>query len=86
MRGNDNDVLAAARVALREEPDVLVLERIRTAALMTAALEAAASGVLVIGGFSGRNATEAIDRSINLQTADIPRGRRSLRWPTICVV
>jgi twitching motility protein PilT len=72
VRGNDRDVLAAAHVALREEPDVLVLERIRSAALITTALEAAASGVLVIGGFSARDATESIDRLINLQTSECP--------------
>jgi twitching motility protein PilT len=70
VRGTDDDVLAAARAALREEPDVLVLEQIRTGSLMTVALEAAASGQLVIGGFSARNATESIDRIIDLYTPE----------------
>jgi twitching motility protein PilT len=63
--GTDEDVLAAARAALREDPDVLVIEDVRTGALMNVALEAAASGHLVIGGFSAHSATETIDRIIH---------------------
>jgi twitching motility protein PilT len=73
VRGGDDDVLAAARAALREDPDVLVLEQIRTGLLMNVALEAAASGHLVIGGFSAHNATEAIDRIIDLYAPEYAR-------------
>jgi twitching motility protein PilT len=66
VRGNDDDMLAAARAALREDPDVLVIEELRTGALMSVALEAAQSGHLVIGGFSAHTATAAIDRIIDL--------------------
>jgi twitching motility protein PilT len=73
VRGGDDDVLEAARAALREDPDVLVLEQIRTGLLMNVALEAAASGHLVIGGFSAHNATEAIDRIIDLYAPEYAR-------------
>ncbi len=73
VRGSDDDVLAAARAALREDPDVLVLEQIRTGLLMNVALEAAASGHLVIGGFSAHNATESIDRTIELYAPEYSR-------------
>jgi twitching motility protein PilT len=73
VRGGDEDVLAAARAALREDPDVLVLEGIRTGALMNVALEAAAAGHLVIGGFSAHNATETIDRTIDLYAPEYTR-------------
>jgi twitching motility protein PilT len=66
VRGNDDQVLAAARAALREDPDVLVIEDLRTGGLMNVALEAAASGHLVVGGFSAHTATAAIDRIIDL--------------------
>ena len=56
VRGNDDEMLAAARGALREDPDVLVIEDLRTGPLMNVALEAAASGRLVIGGFSAHTA------------------------------
>ena len=73
VRGSDDDVLAAARSALREDPDVLVLEQVRTGALMNVALEAAASGHLVIAGFSAHNATETIDRIIDLYAPEFAR-------------
>jgi twitching motility protein PilT len=44
VRGNDDDMLVAARAALREDPDVLVSRNLRTAALMNVALEAASAG------------------------------------------
>jgi twitching motility protein PilT len=73
VRGDDDDVLVAARAALREDPDVLVLEQIRTGLLMNVALEAAASGHLVIGGFSAHTTTEAIDRAIDLYAPEYSR-------------
>jgi len=66
VRGSDEDMLAAARAALREDPDVLVIEDLRTGPLMNVALEAAAAGRLVVGGFSAHTATGAIDRIIDL--------------------
>ena len=50
----------------REEPDVLVLEDLRTPALMSLALDAAAAGQLVIGGVPAHHASGAIDRLIEL--------------------
>jgi twitching motility protein PilT len=73
VRGNDDDMLAAARAALREDPDVLVIEDLHTAGLMNVALEAASSGHLVIGGFSAHTATAAIDRIIDLYPPDARR-------------
>src|SRR5471032_2201176 len=73
VRGNDEDVLAAARAALREDPDVLVIEDLRTGPLMNVALEAAAAGRLVIGGFSAHTATGAIDRIIDLYAPEYRR-------------
>jgi len=76
VRGNDEDLLAAARAALREDPDVLVIEDLGTAGLMDLALEAAASGRLVIGGFSAHSAAAAIDRTIDLYA---PEDRRHVQ-------
>ena len=73
VRGNDDDMLAAARAALREDPDVLVIEDLRTGPLMNVALEAAASGRLVVGGFSAHTATGAIDRIIDLYAPEYRR-------------
>jgi twitching motility protein PilT len=76
VRGGADEMYAAARGALREDPDVLVLEEVRTAALMNVALEAAASGQLVIAGFPAHNATGAIDRIIDLYP---PEHRRQVQ-------
>jgi len=76
VRGNDDEMLAAARGALREDPDVLVIEDLRTAALMNVALDAAASGHLVVGGFSAHTAAGTIDRIIDLYA---PEQRRQVQ-------
>ncbi len=73
VRGGDEDVLAAARAAMREDPDVLVIEELRTGALMNVALEAAAAGRLVVGGFTAHTATGAVDRIIDLYAPEYHR-------------
>jgi twitching motility protein PilT len=73
VRGGDDEVLLAARAAMREDPDVLVIEEIRTGALMNVALEAAAAGRLVVGGFTAHTATGAIDRIIDLYAPEYHR-------------
>jgi len=73
VRGSDDDVLLASRAALREDPDVLVIEELRTAGLVNVALEAAASGHLVVAGFSAHTATGTIDRIIDLYAPDSRR-------------
>lgn len=73
VRGDDDDMLAAARAAMREDPDVLFIEDLRTGPLMNVALEAAASGRLVVGGFSAHTAAGAIDRIIDLYAPEYRR-------------
>jgi twitching motility protein PilT len=53
-----------------------VIEDLRTGALMNVALEAAASGHLVLGGFSAHTATDTIDRIIDLYA---PGDRRQVQ-------
>ena len=73
VRGNYEEVEGVARAALREDPDVIVIESMRTAPLINVALEAAASGQLVIGGFPAHDTTTAIDRIINLYPPEYRR-------------
>ena len=73
VRGNFEEVEGVARAALREDPDVIVIESMRTAPLINVALEAAASGQLVIGGFPAHDTTTAIDRIINLYPPEYRR-------------
>jgi twitching motility protein PilT len=56
----------AVRSALREDPDVLMLEDVRSAELIELALEAAAAGRLVICGLPARSASAALDGIIDL--------------------
>ncbi len=54
------------RQALREDPDILIIEDVRSADLIDVALEAASSGRLVISGFTARSATAALDGILDL--------------------
>jgi len=60
-----DDLENAARAALREDPDVLVIESLRSAALVEIALDAAASGQLIVGGVTARDAVSAVDYVID---------------------
>jgi twitching motility protein PilT len=71
--GGADEMLDLARIALREDPDVLVLESVRSADLMNLALDAAASGRLVMCGFPAHNATGAVDGIIDLFPPDARR-------------
>ena len=64
------DVEGLAAAALREDPDVLVIESMRSAAVVGVALEAAASGRLVIGGLQAPDVTAAVDYILNLYSPE----------------
>jgi len=65
VRGDRSDRLAAARAALRENPDVLVVEDFGSPEMVTLALEAAQSGHLVVGALTAHTATDAVERIID---------------------
>jgi twitching motility protein PilT len=73
VRGGIEEMVAVARAALREDPDILVLEELRSPALMNLALDAAGSGQLVIGGFPAHDAPGAVDRIIDLYPPEYRR-------------
>lgn len=68
-RGLDR-MLDAARSALREEPDVLVIESAQSAGLLLMALEAASSGRLVICGFPGDSPASVIEEMVGQAPPD----------------
>jgi twitching motility protein PilT len=70
VRGESDDVAKAALAALREDPDVLVIESIQSPQLADIALEGAASGQLVIGGLTARDTASAVARLVNSGPAD----------------
>ena len=73
LRGDAEELKAAVRAALREDPDVLVIEDLRSADLIAAALEAAESGRLVFGALPAASTTAAIERMID----QFPQDRRA---------
>lgn len=79
VRGDGDAIAAAARAALREGPDVLVIEDLRAPEALTAALDAARAGRLVFGSISAPTAPAAVQRLIDAFPADRrPQVRASL--------
>jgi twitching motility protein PilT len=70
VRGGNSEWLSAARAALRENPDVLVIEEMRSPEIVALALEAAQSGHLVIGAVTAHTSTAAIDGVLHQTPAD----------------
>ena len=76
VRGNNEETLAVVRGAIRENPDVLVIDDLRTADMITLALDAANSGHLIIGALPAHTSTGAIDRIIDFYP---PEDRRHVQ-------
>jgi twitching motility protein PilT len=70
VRGHTEQLLAALRAALRESPDVIVIEDLRGGDVVAEALEAAASGHLVIGTLSAHSASSALERIVDQAPAE----------------
>jgi twitching motility protein PilT len=70
VRGDGDAIATAARSALREGPDVLVIEDLRAPEALVAALDAARAGRLVLGSISAPAAPGAIERLIDAFPAD----------------
>jgi twitching motility protein PilT len=64
VRGEPDAMLSGARAALRENPDVLVVDDLKTPDLVAVALDAAESGHLVIGSVTAHTTSAAIGRLI----------------------
>jgi twitching motility protein PilT len=72
VRGHGDQFGAAVRAALREDPDVLVIEELRSAEAVAAAIEAAQSGRLIFGGLRASATGSAIERLLE----QVPAERR----------
>jgi twitching motility protein PilT len=87
VRGDGHAIAAAARAALREGPDVLVIEDLRAPEALVAALDAARGGRLVFGSISAPTAPAAVERLIDAFPADRrPQVRASLSGALRAVV
>jgi twitching motility protein PilT len=65
LRESAGELAAAARAALREDPDVLVIDDLRSPELVSVAIEAAGSGRLVFAALPAAGATAAVERVID---------------------
>jgi twitching motility protein PilT len=65
VRGGNEDIAMVVRAALRENPDVLVIEDMRSPEVVGLALEAMEAGHLVIGAVSAHGAATAIGRMLD---------------------
>jgi twitching motility protein PilT len=64
VRGEPDGMLSWARAALRENPDVLVIDDLKTPDLVAVALDAAESGHLIIGSVTAHTTSASIGRLI----------------------
>jgi twitching motility protein PilT len=65
VRGDNAEWLAVARGAVRENPDVLVIEDLRSPEMVALALDAAETGRLVIAAISANTAVGAVARLLD---------------------
>ena len=87
VRGDGDAIADAARAALREGPDVLVIEDLRAPEALVAALDAARAGRLVLGSISAPSAPVAIERLVDAFPAERrPEVRASLAGALRAVV
>lgn len=77
LRGSASEVVTAARAALRENPDVLVIEDLRSPDVLQVALDAAGSGLLVFASVTAASATAALERLVDLCPSDQRRNVRA---------
>jgi twitching motility protein PilT len=70
VRGQGDEIAAAVWAAMREDPDVLVVEELGSAETVAAAVEAAQGGRLVFAGLRAAAAGPAIERLIEQTPAE----------------
>jgi twitching motility protein PilT len=70
VRGDAQELMTVARAALRENPDVLVIEDLGSPEIVTLAVEAVQSGHLIIGAVTAHTTTDAIERLIDQTPLD----------------
>ena len=71
IRGGADEALVAARAALRENPDVLVVDDLSSPQMVPLLLEAAADGLLVFVSITAPSTADALERLIDLAPAEM---------------
>ena len=70
IRGDGQALASAARAAAREDPDILVIDDLRNAEMMTVALETAQAGRLVLASMQAASAVSTVERIIEMFPAE----------------
>jgi twitching motility protein PilT len=78
LAGTADQMLAVARGALGERPDVLVIEELSSVELFQLALEAAGAGILVLASVTAPSTTAALTRLVELVPQDQRRDTQAL--------
>jgi twitching motility protein PilT len=71
IRGNADEALAAARSALREGPDVLVVDDLISPQMVPLILTAASEGLLVFVSIAAPSTTDAVQRFVELAAPEM---------------
>ena len=74
IRGGADDALSAARLALRESPDVLVIDDLLSPQMVPLLLNAASEGLLVLVSFAAASTAEAAQRFVEMASPDMRKG------------
>ena len=82
IRGGVDEALSAARAALREDPDVLVVDDLASAHMVPLLLQAASEG-LVFVSITAPSTIEAVERFVELAPADARAGVRAAMAETV---
>jgi len=74
IRGGADESLAAARSALRENPDVLVVDDLVSAQMVPLLLNAASDGLLVFVSITAPSTADAVQRFVELAPPEMRKG------------
>lgn len=77
IRGGADETVAAARAALRENPDVLVVDDLVSPHMVPLLLAAASEGLLVFVSITASSTSDAVQRFIELAPAETRKAVRS---------
>jgi twitching motility protein PilT len=77
IRGGAEETLAAARAALRENPDVLVVDDLVSSHMVPLLLTAASEGLLVFVSITAPSTADAVQRFIELAPPEMRKGVQS---------
>ena len=77
IRGGAEEALAAARAALRENPDVLVVDDLVSSHMVPLLLTAASEGLLVFVTITAASTADAVERFIELAPAEMRKAVQS---------